>query len=49
MGDEIMVEYANALYEYKNVRNEMAFHQGKRQSGGKVSLQHFFDGITQEI
>lgn len=49
MGDEILVEYANALYEYKNVRNEMLYHQDKRQSGGKVSLQHFFDGLTQEI
>lgn len=49
MGDEILVEYANALYEYKNVRAEMAYHQGKRESGGKVSLQHFFDGLTHEI
>lgn len=48
-GDEILVEYANSLYEYKNVRNEMAYHQGKRTTGGKVSLQHFFDGLTQEI
>lgn len=48
-GDEILVEYANALYEYKNVRNEMAYHQGTRNAGGKVSLQHFFDGLTQEI
>jgi len=49
IGDEILVEYANALYEYKNVHNEMLYHQGKRSTGGKVSLQHFFDGITQEI
>lgn len=49
MGDEIVVEYANSLYEYKNVRNEMLYLQGQRASGGKTSLQHFFDGLMQEI
>lgn len=49
MGDEIVVEYANSLYEYKNVRNEMLYLQGQRSSGGKTSLQHFFDGLMQEI
>lgn len=49
MGDEIVVEYANALYEYKNVRNEMLYLQGERSTGGKVSLKHFFDGLMQEI
>lgn len=49
MGDEIVVEYANSLYEYKNVRNEMLYLQGQRSSGGKTSLQHFFDGLVQEM
>lgn len=49
MGDEIMIEYANTLYGYKNVRNESLYLQGKRSSGGKTSLQHFFDGLVQEM
>ncbi len=49
MGDEIITEYANSLYEYKNVRTEMLFLQGKRSSGGKVSVQHFLNGLVQLI
>lgn len=48
MGDEIVVEYANTLYEYKNVRNEMLYLEGTRSTGGKTSLKHFFDGLVQE-
>lgn len=47
MGDEIIVERANLLFEYKNVRNEMLYLEGSRQTGGKTSLQHFFDGLVQ--
>jgi len=47
MGDEIVVEYANTLYEYKNVRNEMLYLEGTRTTGGKTSLKHFFDGLVQ--
>lgn len=48
MGDELVVEYANSLYEYKNVRYEALYIQGERASGGKVSLKHFLDGLAQE-
>ncbi|WP_252903899.1 DNA-binding domain-containing protein [Secundilactobacillus oryzae] len=48
MGDEIVVEYANTLYDYKNVRDEMLYLEGKRSTGGKTSLKHFFDGLVQE-
>lgn len=48
MGDELVVEYANALFDYKNVRSEAQFLQGDRASGGKTSLKHFFDGLVQE-
>lgn len=48
MGDELVVEYANALFDYKNVRTEAQFLQGDRASGGKTSLKHFFDGLIQE-
>jgi len=46
MGDEIVVEYANTLYDYKNVRNEMLYLEGTRTTGGKTSLKHFFDGLV---
>lgn len=49
LDDEISLEYANALYEYKNVRHEIDYLQGKRAVGGKISLKHFFDGLIQEI
>jgi len=49
MGDEIVVEYANTLYEYKNVRSEMLLLEGTRSTGGKTSLKRFFDGLVQEV
>lgn len=49
MDNEIVIEYANSLYEYKNVRNEMQFLRGNRQMGGKTSLRRFFDGLLNEV
>ncbi|MCP9333562.1 response regulator [Lentilactobacillus hilgardii] len=49
MDNEVVIEYANSLYEYKNVRNEMQFLRGTRQTGGKTSLRHFFDGLLNEV
>ena len=49
MGDEIVVEYANTLYEYKNVRSEMLYLEGERSTRGKTSLKRFFDGLVQEV
>ncbi|GAA5423137.1 putative two-component response regulator [Tetragenococcus halophilus subsp. halophilus] len=46
--DEIITEYANSLYGYKNIRNEMQFINGYRDAGGRVSLRHFLDGLVQE-
>lgn len=46
--NDIILEYANNLYEYKNVHNEIAYLQGQRQSGGQVSIKHFFNGLAQE-
>lgn len=46
--NEILMEYANNLYGYKNVHNEILKLKGQRTSGGQISLQHFFDGIIQE-
>lgn len=46
--NDIILEYANNLYEYKNVHNEIAYLQGQRQTGGQVSIKHFFNGLIQE-
>ncbi|MCH3922246.1 DNA-binding domain-containing protein [Limosilactobacillus sp.] len=46
--NDIILEYANNLYEYKNVHNEIAYLQGQRTSGGQVSIKHFFNGLVQE-
>ena len=48
MGDELVVEYANTLFDYKNVRSEAQFLQDERATGGKTSLKHFFEGLVQE-
>lgn len=47
--NDIILEYANNLYEYKNVHNEMAYLRGERKSSGQVSLKHFFNGLIHEI
>lgn len=46
--NDIILEYANNLYEYKNIHNEIAYLQGQRQNGGQVSIKHFFNGLVQE-
>lgn len=46
--NDIILEYANNLYEYKNVHNEIAYLQGQRTSGGQVSVKHFFNGLVEE-
>ena len=46
--NEILMEYANNLFGYKNVHNEVLKLKGVQNNGGQISLQHFFDGLLQE-
>lgn len=46
--DEITNEYANCLYGYKNIRNEIRYLQDLQGNEGSVSLKQFFDGLVQE-
>lgn len=46
--NDIILEYANNLFEYKNVHNEMQMIDGKLSHGGQVSVKHFFNGLIQE-
>ncbi|QIL50166.1 response regulator [Weissella coleopterorum] len=46
--NELLINYGNILFEYKNVHEEMQYLQGKRSEHGKTSLRHFFEGLVLE-
>lgn len=37
--------YSNMLFDFENVKAEMDFIRGKRNSGGKVNMSKFFEGL----
>jgi len=43
--NDIFLSYANALYDFENVKAEMDYIRGKRTSGGKISLRRFIENI----
>lgn len=47
--NEMLLDYANNLFEYQNIHVEMQHQNGKELERGQISLQHFFDGLLQEI
>lgn len=44
--DEQLSDLANSLFGYENVHSEMLFQQGKRKSGGRITIQRFLDGLA---
>lgn len=46
--DSVFLVYANSLFDFTNVRNEMNYIQGKSGYGGKVSVHKFLEGLLQE-
>ncbi|APG72297.1 response regulator receiver protein [Lactobacillus delbrueckii subsp. jakobsenii ZN7a-9 = DSM 26046] len=46
--NEILLDYANNLFEYQNIHVEMQHQNGKGLERRQISLQHFFDGLLQE-
>ncbi len=46
--NEILLEYANNLFEYQNIHIEMARLRDEEPQKSQISLQHFFDGLWQE-
>lgn len=46
--NEILLEYANNLFEYQNVHSEMQRQRNEEAPKSQISLQHFFDGLWQE-
>ncbi len=43
---DILYTYGNVLFDFANVKAEMDYISGKRYTGGKVSLNKFFDGLV---
>ncbi|MBU7540290.1 response regulator [Levilactobacillus brevis] len=46
--NDILLEYANNLFDYQNIHIEIQRLKGKKIQRGQVSIQHFFDGLLQE-
>ena len=43
--NEILMEYANNLFGYKNVHNEVLKLKGVQNNGGQISAMTLFDGL----
>lgn len=46
--NEVLLEYANSLFDFQNVYNEMQRIREVGAQRGQISIQHFFDGLLQE-
>lgn len=46
--DERLSAHANNLFGYENVHAQMLCQQGKQQTGGRVVIQKFMDGLLDE-
>lgn len=46
--NDILLDYANNLFEYRNIHNEMRKLNGESAMPVQISLQHFFNGLLQE-
>jgi two-component system, response regulator YcbB len=46
--NEMLLDYANNLFEYQNIHVEMQHQNGNELERRQISLQHFFDGLLQE-
>lgn len=43
--NDVFITYANALYDFENVKAEMDYIRGKRSTGGKISMRRFIENI----
>lgn len=44
--NDIFYTYGNILFDFANVKAEMDYINGKKYTGGKISLNKFFDGLV---
>ncbi len=43
--NENFIRYSNSLYDFENVKAEMDYIRGKRDSGGKISVKRFIENM----
>ena len=43
--NEIFQSYSSSLFDFKEVRHEMNFMQGKSQYRGKINVKKFIEGL----
>jgi len=43
--NENFIRFSSTLYDFENVKAEMDFIRGKRESGGKISVRKFIDNL----
>jgi len=43
--NENFIRYSNSLYDFENVKAEMDYIRGKRDSGGKISVKRFIENL----
>lgn len=43
--NENFIRFSSTLYDFENVKAEMDFVRGKRESGGKISVRKFIDNL----
>lgn len=43
--NEIFIIYSSSLFNFEEVKNEMDFIRGKRNSSGKINIRKFIDGL----
>lgn len=43
--DEVFTRYSAALFDFSEIRKEMDFERGKKDSGGKINVKKFIEGL----
>lgn len=43
--NDVFTAYGNALFDFENVKAEMDYVRGKRDSGGKINVKKFIDNL----
>lgn len=44
-GNDIFQIYANYVFDFKSIKDEMNYIEGKNQNGGRVAIPKFIDGL----
>ena len=44
-GSEVFQVYANYVFDFKNIKEEMEYIRGQREAGGRVNISKFIEGL----